>query len=85
MMIPRLAALVQRRAHLIADIDRERASLHITYAIIRQDLVYVGFGLIAGRLLARHTWLRIATLAVLAIVAGSRRADKSKTTKNNQL
>jgi hypothetical protein len=78
-MIPRLTALVQRRAHLIADIDRERASLRGIYGVIRQDLVYAGFGLMAGRLLARHTWLRTATLAALAIVAGSRLVTKSKT------
>jgi hypothetical protein len=82
-MIPRLTALVQRRAHLIADIDRERANLRGTYAVIRQDFVYAGFGLMAGRLLARHAWLRTATLAVLAIVAGSRLAAKSKTAKIN--
>jgi hypothetical protein len=83
-MIPRLAALVQRRAHLIADIDRERASLRSTYASIRQDLVYAGFGLMAGRLLARHTWLRAAALAVLAILAGSQLSSKSKTMKIEQ-
>lgn len=80
-MIPRLTALVQRRAHLIADIDRERANLGGIYAVIRQDLVYAGFGLIVGRLLVRHAWLRSATLAVLAIVAGSRLATKLKTAK----
>jgi hypothetical protein len=81
-MIPRLAALVQRRAHLIADIDRERASLRGTYGVIRQDLVYAGFGLMAGRLLARHAWLRTATLAVLATFAGSRLVAKSKTKRS---
>lgn len=83
-MIPRLAALVQRRTLLIADIDRERASLHGTYAIIRQDLVYAGLGLLAGPLLVRHAWLRTTALAVLAIVAGSRLTAKSKFTKRDQ-
>jgi hypothetical protein len=83
-VIPRLTALVQRRAHLIADIDRERASLGGIYAVIRQDLVYAGFGLIIGRLMVRHAWLRSATFAVLAIVAGSRLTAKSKFTKRDQ-
>ncbi len=82
-MIPGLAVLVQRRVRLIADIDRERASLRGAYAVIRQDLVYAGFGLMAGRLLARHAWLRTVAFAVLAIVAGSRLAAASKTTKTN--
>jgi hypothetical protein len=83
-MIPRLAAVVQRRAHLIADIERERASLRSSYASIRQDLVYAGLGLMAGRLLARHTWLRAATLVVLAVLAGSQLTGKSKTMKIEQ-
>jgi hypothetical protein len=80
-MIPRLAALAQRRAYLIADIERERTSLRGTYGVIRQDLVYAGFGLMAGRLIARHAWLRTATLAVLAIAAGIRLSSKSNTTE----
>jgi hypothetical protein len=78
-MIPKLAALAQRRARLIADIDRERESVRDTYAVIRQDLVYAGLGLMAGRLVARHAWLRTASLVVLAIVAGSRLTVKPKT------
>jgi hypothetical protein len=77
-MIPKLAVLAQRRAHLIANIDRERESLRGTYAAIRQDLVYAGLGLMAGRLMARHAWLRTASLVALAIVAGSRLAVKPK-------
>jgi hypothetical protein len=78
-MIPKLTALAQRRSQLIADIDRERERLRGTYAVIRQDLVYAGLGLMAGRLIARHAWLRTVSLAALAIVAGSRLTVKPKT------
>jgi hypothetical protein len=77
-MIPKLTVLAQRRAHLIADIDRERESLRGIHADIRQDLIYAGLGLMAGRLMARHAWLRTASLVGLAIVAGSRLAVKPK-------
>jgi hypothetical protein len=77
-MISKLAVLAQRRAHLIANIDRERESLRGTYAVIRQDLVYAGLGLMAGKLMARHAWLRTASLVALAIVAGSRLAVKQR-------
>ena len=77
-MISKIAALAQRRACLIADIDRERKNLRGTYAVIRQDLVYAGLGLMAGKLMARHTWLRAVSLVVLAIVAGNRLAVKPK-------
>jgi hypothetical protein len=83
-MIPRLADLIRRRARLITEIDRERDSMHGICAVIRQDLAYAGFGLMAGRLMARHPWLRNATLAFLTIVAASRLAKKSKTTKINE-
>jgi hypothetical protein len=82
-MIPRLAALIQRRARLIADINRERTSLRGTYGVIQQDLVYAGLGLMAGRLLTRYPWLRTTTLAALAIFAGSRLVTKSKDEKIN--
>jgi hypothetical protein len=77
-MMPKLAALAQRRSQLVADIDRERENIRGTYAVIRQDLVYAGLGIMAGRLMAHHAWLRTASLAVLAIVAGSRLAVKQK-------
>jgi hypothetical protein len=77
-MISKLTALAKRRTRLIAEIDHERESLRSTYAYIRQELVYAGLGLMAGRLLARHTWLRTFSLAALAVFAGGRLAIKSK-------
>ena len=83
-MTPALIAISKRRADLIADIDRERASLRGMYGTIRQDLVFAGFGLMAGKLLARHPWLRTATAVFLAVVAGSRLVSKSSTAKNTK-
>ena len=80
--LPVLTAISKRRAALIAEIDRERASLRGTYGAIRQDLVFASFGLMAGKLLARHPWLRTATAVALAVVAGSRLASKSSASKN---
>lgn len=78
-MMPRQAALAQRRAHLIADIERERSTLRSTVAVIRQDLVYASLGFMAGRLLTRHAWLRTITLAVLTMAAGRHLSARSKT------
>jgi hypothetical protein len=75
-MMPRLQTLAQRRTQLIADIGRERSILRSAVTVIRQDMVYAGLGLMAGRLLTRHAWLRTFTLAVLAIAAGHRLASK---------
>jgi hypothetical protein len=77
-MMQRLQALAQRRAQLIADIQRERSIVRSTMAVMQQDLVYAGLGLMAGRLLTRHVWLRSITLAVLAVAAGSRLTTKLK-------
>jgi hypothetical protein len=77
-MMSRLQALAQRRARLIADIQRERSMVRSCVAMLRQDLVYASLGLMAGRLLTHHAGLRAITLAVLAVVAGSRLTAKSK-------
>lgn len=74
----RLKVLALRRAHLVEEIGRERSVFHTDYAAIRQDLVYAGLGLMVGKLLARHTWLRTITLSALAIIAGSRLTPKSE-------
>jgi hypothetical protein len=76
-MMTRLAALAERRACVIADIQRERNILRSTVAVIRQDMVYAGLGLLAGRLLTHHAWLHTITLAVLAIAAGKGLTKKS--------
>jgi hypothetical protein len=78
-MMPRLQALAVRRALLIANIQRERSMVRSTVAVVRQDLVYASLGLMAGRLLTHHAGLRAITLAVLAVLAGSRLVAKSKT------
>jgi hypothetical protein len=77
-MMSKLAALAQRRARVIADIQRERSFLRNTIAVVRKDLVYASLGLMAGRLLTRNTWLRTITLAVLAVAAGKGLSTKSK-------
>jgi hypothetical protein len=77
-MNPRLTALIERRARLTTDIERERANVRSTYAVIRRDMVYASVGLAAGRLLASHTWLRTIVSVALAIIAGTRLASQSK-------
>jgi hypothetical protein len=74
----RLKTLSQRRAHLVAEIGRERGVFHTDYAAIRQDLAFAGLGLMVGKLLTRHTWWRAISLAVLAIIAGRRLTPKSE-------
>ena len=68
----RLAALAQRRAHVVAEIDRQRMQVRAGTAAIRQDLVYAGLSFLATRLLARRPWLRALALAALAVAVGSR-------------
>lgn len=66
-MMSRLQSLAQRRALLVADIQRERSICRSTFTAIRQDLAYAGLGLMAGQLLTRIAWMRTITLTVLGL------------------
>lgn len=77
-MMRRLRALAQRRDRLLANIERERTHLRAVVAVLQHDLVFVGLGLVAGRLLARHWWLRTAALTALTIAARSRWSDRTQ-------
>jgi hypothetical protein len=82
-MMRRLRTLAQRRDRLEANIERERTYFRDNLALLRQDLVFVGLGLVASRLLARHRWLRTAALAALTVAAGSRWTAKPKAPQHN--
>lgn len=70
-MIFNLNKIAHRRSRLIADIDRERLNLRDTAAVIRQDMVYAGLGLIVGKLSSRHTWVRGVIFAAFTAFAAS--------------
>jgi hypothetical protein len=73
-MMSSLHTLQQHRASLITEIEQQRLHFQDDLFLIKQDLVYVGLGLLAGRLLVRHQWMRAIVLMGVAIVARNRLA-----------
>ncbi len=56
----RLRAIALRRRALGAEIEDERALLRELLADLRNDVAVAGLGFLAGRLAARHRWVRRA-------------------------
>jgi hypothetical protein len=80
-MMSSLHTLQQRRASLITEIEQQRLHFRDDLLVIKQDFIYLGLGLLVGRLLARHQWLRAIALTGIAIAARNRLGTPIKDNK----
>ena len=68
-MIPRLAALAQRRVALLDEMAQERDRIAGLAATIGTQVAIAGLGLVATRLLRRSRWLRLLAGAGAVLAA----------------
>lgn len=60
-------AIARRRAVLVDEIGLERERMAVTLQSLRKQMAMASLGLMVSQFVGRSRWLRIATLAAVAV------------------